>query len=174
MNQVEQAREAFRTPRIRTLFVGESAPASGKFFYFGNTSLARYTQRAFERALDKSFESEDEFLGFFRDSGCWLDDLSREPVNHLDDRERKQRLNGRVDGFAVRVRGASPELVVVVVKRISKYVNRALVAADLNPVIHYLPFPGFHWQTRYVDELVAVLQDVSGKVQTSPGKHVTK
>jgi hypothetical protein len=38
----EAVRARYRPPRITTLFVGESPPASGKFFHAGNTVLARH------------------------------------------------------------------------------------------------------------------------------------
>ena len=37
----EAVRARYRPNRIATLFVGESPPASGKFFYYENTALAR-------------------------------------------------------------------------------------------------------------------------------------
>jgi hypothetical protein len=44
MEPVEVRRERYRPERITTLFVGESAPASGAFFYYGNSAMARYMQ----------------------------------------------------------------------------------------------------------------------------------
>jgi hypothetical protein len=50
MEAVEAARAKFRPERITTLFVGESAPSSGKFFYYGNTAMTRYMRSAVELA----------------------------------------------------------------------------------------------------------------------------
>jgi len=42
MDAVEVIRKRFRPERITTLFVGESAPHSGDFFYSGNTAMLRH------------------------------------------------------------------------------------------------------------------------------------
>lgn len=161
MNEVERVREAYRPSRVRILFVGESAPVSGDFFYFGNTGLARYTQQAFERALDTSFDSEAQFLAYFRNLGCWLDDLSRMPVNHLKRKERRQQLVDSVDDFTERLREASPDYVVVVLKSISKFIDSAISASGLRPQVFYLPFAGVGHQNKYMDQLVKVLQRIA-------------
>jgi hypothetical protein len=48
MEAVEAARAKFRPERITTLFVGESAPPSGDFFYHGNgnSAMTRHMQSA--------------------------------------------------------------------------------------------------------------------------------
>ena len=59
MESVESVRARYRPERILTLFVGESAPHSGKFFYLGNTALKRHMQEAMEAA---GMGGSDEFL----------------------------------------------------------------------------------------------------------------
>jgi len=48
---VEAARARFRPDQIMTLFIGESAPDSDKFFYFGKNPMLTYTRKAIEQAL---------------------------------------------------------------------------------------------------------------------------
>ena len=55
--ETELVRERFRPERITTLFVGESAPASGDFFYYGNSGMTRYMQRAMGHIGDNFLES---------------------------------------------------------------------------------------------------------------------
>ena len=57
MQPVEFTRARYRPDRITTLFVGESAPASGAFFYHGDSAMLRYMQRATEAALGVGSES---------------------------------------------------------------------------------------------------------------------
>ena len=52
--KVEVARAHYRPERITTLFVGESAPFSGAFFYYGNSAMTRHMQRAVEFVLGAS------------------------------------------------------------------------------------------------------------------------
>jgi hypothetical protein len=49
--EVEVARAQYRPERITTLFVGESAPFSGAFFYYGNSAMMRHMQRAVDAVL---------------------------------------------------------------------------------------------------------------------------
>jgi hypothetical protein len=73
MVDVEEIRKRFGPEQIATLFVGESAPASGDFFYCGNNAILRHFQRATEKALGPS---ELAFLDRFKSYGWFLDDLA--------------------------------------------------------------------------------------------------
>ena len=77
--EAEVARAHYRPERITTLFVGESAPYSGAFFYYGNSAMTRHMQRAVESALGAT----SNFLESFKAYGWYLDDLVLTPVNHL-------------------------------------------------------------------------------------------
>jgi ferredoxin-NADP reductase len=72
MDAVESVRKRYRPQQIMTLFVGESAPHGGQFFYFGNTGLTRYMKQAMEAA---GLGGEDNFLERFKAYGWYLDDL---------------------------------------------------------------------------------------------------
>ncbi len=67
---------------IRVLFVGESPPAGGNFFYFGVGNLFVNTMTAFQNAFGIIFPAPGAFLAFFRDCGCYLEDLI--PIPGLD------------------------------------------------------------------------------------------
>ena len=56
MEDVEAVRQRYRPEPIETFFVGESAPASGAFFYRGNTAMLRNMRSAMGMA---SVESGD-------------------------------------------------------------------------------------------------------------------
>jgi hypothetical protein len=66
LEPVESVRERYRPERILTLFVGESAPHSGKFFYLGNTALKRHMQEAVEAA---GLGANTDFLERFKGLG---------------------------------------------------------------------------------------------------------
>src|SRR5580704_14998999 len=51
MVTVEEARADYRPRRITTLFVAESAPVGGTFFYHGTGHLGRYLRRSIEEIL---------------------------------------------------------------------------------------------------------------------------
>ncbi len=159
----EEARSYYRPETIRLLFVGESAPAGGTFFYFGNSGFTRYTRRSFEEGLGLQFESNTAFLEAFRDSGCWLDDISLEPVNHLSRSERKALLWDQTPGFRERLAAACPDYLVVSLKSIVPFVEEALSQVSRPPKVHYLPFPGNGHQREYMDQLAEILQQAKAE-----------
>src|SRR5271166_2211160 len=78
--EIEELRLSYRPKRIRTLFVGESAPLSGKFFYKEKepTPLARHIETALRLA---GLRNGGPFLERFKSLGWYLDDLVLVPVN---------------------------------------------------------------------------------------------
>jgi hypothetical protein len=92
VDEYELLRERFRPQRTRVLFIGESRPASGAFFYKGDSTLERYTRMAFDGvpAAPDTPASIQEFLARFKSSGFYLVDLCVEPVNALARGDRKK------------------------------------------------------------------------------------
>jgi hypothetical protein len=60
----ELIRDLYRPAIIKLLFVGESAPVSGNFFYKGD-SLTSHVQEAFEKAFEVEFDGHKPFLQCF-------------------------------------------------------------------------------------------------------------
>jgi hypothetical protein len=117
MESVESARARFRPDRITTLFVGESAPASGNFFYYDNSVLFRDMRRAVEHALGES----GDFLKSFKSYGWYLDDLVLTPVNHLT----KSRVLDAQNSLAHRIAAYQPEAIVSLLMLIKPFVDAA-------------------------------------------------
>src|SRR4051812_15563457 len=105
---VEAARTRFRPETITTLFVGESAPISGDFFYYGNNAMLTHMQHAVEQALGYG----DNFLERFKTYGWYLDDLVLRPVNHLNKREREREWLGAQASLAARIAKYQPLAIV--------------------------------------------------------------
>jgi hypothetical protein len=102
---IEAIRTSYRPQRITTLFVGESAPASGKFFYIGNTPLARHVERAMNEA---GLGGGGNLLDRFKSYGWYLDDLVLSPVNHRTPAERDALCWEARESLAGADRGVSP------------------------------------------------------------------
>jgi hypothetical protein len=142
---VEAARTRFRPERITTLFVGESAPASGDFFYFGNTALQRHMQRAVEDALGKG----DNFLERFKTYGWYLDDLVLTPVNQLTKSERNAKCLAAQDSLAARIAEYRPLAIVSLLISVKSIVDAAAIAAGSTAPRFAVPFPGMGQQARF-------------------------
>ena len=154
----ESIRKSYQPEKIRLLFIGESPPASGKFFYV-KSGMTTFTQKAFERALNKSFADTPSFLDFFQSKGCYLDDMTEVPVNAMAKGEREAILMAEVMGLSKRLEEYGPEAVIVVMKRIEPYVRLAIDLAQINCPVHVLLFPGQGQQNKYVEKLSDILRE---------------
>jgi len=165
-DEYEILRDQYRPGRTRTLFVGESRPTSGKFFYRGDSTLEQYTQEAF------GFEgSTAEFLDYFKVNGCYLVDLCVDPVNGLTPVERRTKCREGEVGLADAIKSASPEVIIVVMKGIGPNVRRAIDQAGMKDVpVHVLPFPAMSHEREYVRRLRTVLGELraAGGLSAAP------
>ena len=137
-----------------------SPPAGGTFFYYANSKLYEATREAFEAAIP-GLRREGAFLDAFKRLGCYLEDLSPVPVNHLDLRDAEQRRSRR----ALRAEGIKPLArrmrlwsLLVVAPVVLDMVKTGDITETLRVAGHAdveradLPFPGRH-RERYVNEL---------------------
>jgi hypothetical protein len=156
--QREALREEFLPVPITTLFIGESAPIGGTFFYQENSILFKATRAAFGQ--------EDKFLQFFVESGFYLDDLVLTPVNHLPGPERRRVCREWVPSLAKRLKKYKPLAIVTLKKTIHPMVLQAMRLADLACPVYSLPFPDQGNQRRFHTELIDIIPDLP----TAPSK----
>jgi hypothetical protein len=146
---IEATRARYRPSRIATLFVGESAPRSGAFFYCGNTALAREMERVMKTA---GVTASGDFLEQFKARGWYLDDLVLTPVNHLGRAERNRRCRAAEQSLADRIARYQPRAIVALLLGI-----KAIVEAAATAPRYAVPFPGNGQQARFRRELALIL-----------------
>jgi hypothetical protein len=151
MNPLEELRHSFRPDRITALFVGESAPRSGKFFYTQNTGLYR--------AMKSAFHWNGDFLSGFRSNGFYLDDHSLIPVNGMEPNERKRQCEESVVSFANRLGQYKPAALVILVRRIDRWVRESVQQAGLTLPIHNTTYPGRfqNHRERFQNEMAVII-----------------
>ncbi len=154
---IEELRKSYKPQKIKLLLIGESASESGKFFYL-ESSMTTFTQRAFENTFKLSFKNHREFLQFFKKKGCYLDDLSSIPVNRMPPLRKEEVLSGSILSLAKRLTSYKPEIVVIVLKRIERKVNEALDLSCIKCKRYTLPFPGNGHQNKYIQKLSRILK----------------
>lgn len=159
-DRFELLRRRYRPVRTSVLFVGESRPAGGTFFYAGNSHLFRYTAEAFGYQAGETARAE-QFLTRFMELGCYLVDLCPVPVNILPARAREVERSARTAALAVAIRSLQPNAVVNVMKGIRPHVEQAIHDSQVRLVgTWHLPFPAQGHQREYVAELQRVLAQV--------------
>jgi hypothetical protein len=142
----DELRARYRPADVRVLFIGESPPVGGTFFYAANSKLYAATRRAVEAAVPELVH--DPFLESFAALGCYLDDLCLEAVNHLKltvSSERRERLQLRIAGeptLAERMSEMKPDAVILMMSGIRENVRRAMKVAGVDAPTTVLPFPG--------------------------------
>jgi len=152
MNQLEELRKSFRPARITTLFVGESAPASGRFFYSGNSSLFR--------AMKKAFGNHETFFDDFKKKGFYLDDLALTPINKLENRERNRHRQEAIPELAKRLIEYKPKAVVVVMRAIQPMVTKAMRMAGISYEPFCVPHPAFGNWTRFHNAMMEIIDSL--------------
>jgi hypothetical protein len=162
---LEKFRQQYRPHSISVLFVGESPPAGGTFFYKGDSGLARYTKQAFQQAYGLPDLAMTDFLSGFKAADCYLDDLCLEPVNRMTASDRRAAWKNAIEPMANRLREYSPGLIVPVLRGVESSVSQAAETAGmLDRMRPALPYPGMGFHPRYVAQLsrlIIELRDAS-------------
>jgi len=149
MTTFEKIRVSYRPDRITTLFVGESAPHGGTFFYNQNSGLFR--------EIRKAFNGNGHFLEDFKRNGFYLDDLVLEPVNHLADKDRRSLCRKAVSSFAKRLKDYNPKAIVILLKSIQPMALEAIQATGLSCPTYCTPYPGFGNQPRFHKAMAEII-----------------
>ena len=151
--QREDLRRKFRPACVRLLFIGEAPPASGRFFYRGDSGLYRAMRDAFH-AIDPAV-NEQNFLSLFQATGCYLIDLCPDPVDRLDRQSRRAICRNSEASLARSIARLDPLAVITVVRSIEENVTKAASRAGWQGPFLNLPYPG-RW-SRHRDVFVATL-----------------
>jgi hypothetical protein len=161
VRELEELRRRYRPHPIKVLFVGESPPARGTFFYKGDSGLARYTKLSFQQAYSLSDLAMADFLHGFKAAGCYLDDLCLEPVNRMNALDRRAAWKREVEPFARRLATDSPRIIVPILRSIESSVRQAAERAGLlDQVQSALSHPSMGNHPRYVAELSRLLVEL--------------
>lgn len=87
-----------------------------------------------------------------------MDDLIHTFVDTLPKQEREEISKKAVRALAKRIRTANPLVIIVILKRIEKYIREAKSKTETCSEIFVLPFPGNGHQNEYIDELIKILK----------------
>jgi hypothetical protein len=160
----ELLREHYRPDRVEILFVGESPPASGRFFYQADSGLYRAIRETFLQGFP--FLRNTEFLDSFCSLGCYLVDLCGDPVDNMAHDGRKHACRRGETRLAQYIRRLRPQTIVTVVRSIRTNVNRAQERAGWSGPHLELPYPG-RWhrhRTKFRRLLVPFLRQALAEV----------
>lgn len=151
-------RNSYKPHIVKILFVGESCPQGGTFFYNGDSNLHKHTKQAFEQA-NMNFSLE-----YFKEYGCWLYDVCDVPVNGLQHYERNEHIRLGLPRLLATIEELSPKYIIVV----KKGDMREIIFKDVckhgyvdQETAFNVPFPACGRQTEYRNELSAVIKIIT-------------
>jgi hypothetical protein len=154
MASVEAIRSSYKPTPILTLFVGESAPKSGKFFYSGNTALATYMRKVMDAA---GVGGDGDFLDRFKACGWYLDDLVLTPVNGLAPSLRMKQCRDAKDSLTARIKEYRPRAIVSLLLSIQDIVEAAAANSGSNAPRFAVPFAGNSHQDRFREAMARII-----------------
>lgn len=152
--KIEEVRRIYRPDDIRVLFVGESAPKSGKFFYKADSQMYQHMERILGPKL---FGCSENFLENFKVAGCYLDDLVLRPINKTPGHERKQQCERSIPDLANRISDYNPRIVISLLKKIEVYVKRAVCQSNVDVTFYATYFPGNGQQQKFQRDIECLL-----------------
>ncbi len=160
---LNQIRQQYKPEIIQILFVEEAIQPGNIFFYRKNSNVFRAVKEAFSLVFG-AFKDNEEFLVFFKESGCYVDYLCPEMINGLSPEVRQQVRTDCVQPLGERLAWIKPKVVITVMKVLEKEVLAAIKLAGITSVEYTkaIAFPA-HSKTnadKCVQELVAVLNEL--------------
>ena len=154
----EGLRRKYRPEQVRLLFVGESPPASGRFFYRRNSGLYRAVRDVFA-VVDPSVNDEN-FLETFQSSGCYLIDLCSEPVDRMTASNRRAACRASEYFLALTIARLRPRMIATMLRSIEANVSNAIAETSWSgPLLHF-SYPGrwAHLKSEFVSGLLPVIE----------------
>lgn len=159
-DQRVQSRFHYRPGVIKILFVGESAPHNGTFFYHKDSNLFNGMLEAFKEVYPEI--NQVNFLEKFKEMGFYLEDLCEEPVNHLSDRVRVTLRKLYEPTLQKKIALFEPEIIIYTPKTYLKTnIETIMNNLNLSVPMYGLSFPGRPEHTRFfIDDLAKILTDL--------------
>jgi hypothetical protein len=103
---------------------------------------------------------EENFLSTFRAYGCYLTDLSHEPVDHLDPPLRRAMRSQGEKALARELVRLQPEIIAPVLRSIAGNVGNAVERANWQGQVLQFRYPGrwSRYREAFIDALVPVIR----------------
>ena len=160
-SRFESLRKRYKPNDISILFVGESYPQNGSFFYKGDSVLYKLTKEAFDEHL-----GNDQFdLDYFMDQGCYLFDFCRS-LHHMTFKEKVNETAAGIPILAGFLDEYKPEFIICTDNKVFNAIIMANAEiGDLIPEskIFDLPTPFFGNHRYYKEALIEVLKQIDFK-----------
>lgn len=131
MYSVTEISRQYQPAKVLLLFVSEALGGDDKHFYLGNTNLFRTIYLAFSEVFG-DFKSVEDFLQFFKGTGCFLEHLTCTPIDKSSVKIRKNQRQGGIEQLAHKIRTYQPRLIMILMKSIEQEVKESIDLSGLS------------------------------------------
>jgi len=151
------------TSEIKTVFVLESPPASGKYFYDDSGRISEPLFSAMMELLDFSPKTKQEGLKHFSSTGHFLVDATYEPVNELNGMVREKAILNNYENLVrdLKSLGNPKKINFVLIKaNICRLLEPKLKSSGFNVINNgvILPFPSNGWQKDFREKIPEIFK----------------
>lgn len=156
-------RNKYRPDNLVTIFVLESPPASGKYFYDESGRVTEPLFKGLMKALGYKALNKQDGLLLFSDKGLFLVDATYQPVNEMKGKLRNDTILSDFKNLVADLNNLSPQKkvpLILVKANICRLLESKLTAEGfevLNGGI-VVPFPSTGQQSRFHDQIGKVLR----------------
>jgi hypothetical protein len=160
IQEYKKFRKKYRPKKIKVLFIAESPPVSGKYFYFENQ--AGYKASLFGNMMKALYAKEYEdklssrnkkyFLSKFQKDRFFLIDTYETPINNKSNAERREIIRKNLPRLLKEIKVLTKYgTKIILIKKTT--VCEILREPLKDKVIGELPFPGSGNQNKFIKEL---------------------
>jgi hypothetical protein len=152
-------RNKCRPSRIKLVFLLESPPASGKYFYNPTGDTTEPLFAAMMRVIGENASTKKRGLTAFKDKGFFLMDAMYKPVNHIrTKRVRDQAILADLPELIKDLNRALPDRrtpIILVKANICRLLKERLQAYGFNIIndVEIIPFPSHNHQPEFHQRL---------------------
>ncbi|MDT3403848.1 hypothetical protein [Mucilaginibacter terrae] len=135
-------KQQYKPNKTEVLFIADGMPVNERYFYLKNSNIYRAVKTAYSQVFGE-FKTDDEFLEFFKEMGCYFDSLTNEPIKHMPPAEQRKARQQGVESLAHRIAEMQPRLIIISLKVIEKFAREAINLSGVDMVEHIAvtPFP---------------------------------
>ncbi len=159
-------RSKYQPKSLNIVFIFESPPVSGKYFYNKEGSIKEPLFSAMMKLLNYNPKNKQEGLTHFADFGYLIVDSTYEPVNNLKGKKRDDKILENYNNLIMDLKemGDPKDLSLILVKaNICRLLEKRLLEAGFNVQNNgiIIPFPSTGQQNKFLIEIRKVLANDS-------------
>lgn len=158
-------RNKYCPKNIGIVFVLESPPASGKYFYDEEGDVSEPLFSAMMKLLKSNPQNKREGLTYFADSGYFIVDATYQTVNKLQGKKRDDKILENYENLVADLKklGDPKQINIILVKaNICRLLENKLISIGLNVQNNgiVIPFPSTGQQKKFFEGIQKVISTV--------------